>query len=81
MNGRIKVESMDFIYSFLSEGMDNRPAYGFSNRMRAAVEKDQVTPSPSDYYAENCNLGSNSQSFSFGHRPRTNYVRNEDTPG
>jgi hypothetical protein len=71
---------MDFIYSFLNDGMDQRPAYGFSHRMRASVEKDQITPSPLDYYVEKVSLGS-SKSFSFGHRPRTNYVRDSNTPG
>lgn len=72
---------MDFIYSFLSDGMDQRPAYGYSNRLRAAVEKDQITPSPLDYHAEKVSLGPSSKSYTFGHRPRTNYVRDEDTPG
>jgi hypothetical protein len=72
---------MESIYSFLSEGMDQRPAYGFSHRIRASVEKDQITPSPLDYHAEKVNLGSSPHSYTFGHRPRTNYVRDEDTPG
>jgi hypothetical protein len=70
---------MNYIYSFLSEGMDQRPAYGFSHRLRASVEKDQITPSPLDYHAEKVFLGTSSKAFSFGHRPRTNYVN--DTPG
>lgn len=72
---------MNFIYSFLSDGMDQRPAYGFSHRIRASVEKDQITPSPLDYHAEKVSLGASSKSFSFGHRPRTNYVVDYDTPG
>lgn len=72
---------MNFIYSFLSDGMDQRPAYGFSHRIRASVEKDQITPSPLDYHAEKVSLGASSKSFSFGHRPRTNYVVDSDTPG
>lgn len=71
---------MDLIYSFLSDGMDRRPAYGFSHRLRASVEKDQITPSPLDYHAEKVSLSS-SKSFTFGHRPRISYARNEDTPG
>lgn len=61
--------------------MDQRPAYGFSHRMRAAVEKDQITPSPLDYHAEKVNLGASAKSYSFGHRPRTNYINDFDTPG
>lgn len=72
---------MEHIYSFLSEGMDQRPAYGFSHRMRAAVEKEQITPSPLDYHAEKVNLGVSSKSYSFGYRPRTNNDRDLDTPG
>lgn len=72
---------MEFMYSLLSDGMDQRPAYGFSHRMRAAVEKDQITPSPLDYHAEKVSLGVSSKSYTFGHRPRTNYVRDLDTPG
>lgn len=73
--------AMDFMNSLLSDGMDQRPAYGFSHRIRASVEKDQVTPSPLDYYAEKVTLGPSSRASSFGHRPRTNYVRDSDTPG
>lgn len=72
---------MNFIQSFLSEGMDQRPAYGFSHRIRAAVEMDQITPSPLDYHAERVVLGASSKAFSFGHRPKTNYVNDSDTPG
>lgn len=72
---------MEGIYTFISEGMDRRPAYGFSHRLRAAVEKEQITPSPLDYRAENMTLGTSARSFTFGHRPRTNYVVDYDTPG
>lgn len=72
---------MDFMYSLLSDGMDQRPAYGFSHRMRASVETDQITPSPLDYHAEKVLLGESSKSYTFGHRPRTNYVIDDDTPG
>jgi hypothetical protein len=73
---------MTFVYSkFQADRMDQRPAYGFSNRIRAAVEKDQITPSPLDYHAEKVSLGPSSKSYSFGHRPRTNYVRDCTTPG
>lgn len=72
---------MEFMYSLLSAGMDQRPAYGYSHRLRAAVEKGQITPSPLDYHAEKVSLGISSKSYTFGHRPRTNYVRDLDTPG
>lgn len=72
---------MESIYSFISEGMDKRPAYGFSHRLRASVEKGQITPSPLDYHAEKVTLGTSARSFTFGHRPRTNYVVDYDAPG
>jgi hypothetical protein len=73
---------MSFVdLKFQSERMDQRPAYGFSHRIRAAVQKDQITPSPLDYHAEKVSLGPSSNAFSFGHRPRTNYVRDCTTPG
>lgn len=71
---------MEFIYSFLSDGMDRRPAYGFSHQLRPAVEKEDITPSAMDYYSEYAAKRA-SKSYTFGHRPRTNYVRDEDTPG
>jgi len=71
---------MEFIYSFLSAGMDGRPAYGFSQRMRAAVEKPVITPSPQSYHAEKVSLGP-TRAYTFGHRPRTNYVIDRDAPG
>lgn len=71
---------MSFMCSFLYERMDQRPAYGFSHRIRAAVEKDQITPSPWDYHVEKVSLRS-SKAFTFGCRPITNYVRDFDTPG
>lgn len=61
--------------------MDQRPAYGFSHRLRASVEKEQITPSPLDYYAEKVWLGASSKSYSFGHRPAANYKKNSITPG
>lgn len=60
--------------------MDNRPAYGFSHRMRASVEKPNITPSPLDYHAEKVSLAS-TKAYTFGHRPRTNYVIDDDLPG
>jgi len=61
---------MEQIYSFLSTGMDQRPAYGYSHRLRAAVYKDQVTPSPLDYYAERVNLHTSPSAYTFGSRPK-----------
>lgn len=73
---------MSFVYAkFQPERMDQRPAYGFSHRIRASVEKHQITPSPLDYHAEKVTLGPSVKAFSFGHRPRTNYVRDCSTPG
>jgi hypothetical protein len=73
---------MNFIYSFISEGMDKRPAYGFSQKLRAAVEKPNITPSPFDYQS---NVQSknyqNAKGWTFGSRPRTNYARNMELPG
>lgn len=61
--------------------MDIRPAYGFSHRLRAAVEKPDITPSPLDYFPERISTGS-SRGFSFGHRPRISYAKDsDDTPG
>lgn len=60
--------------------MDHRPAYGFSHRLRAAVEKDQITPSPLDYYAERVNLSS-SKAYTFGQRTPTKPKRQSVTPG
>lgn len=60
--------------------MDNRPAYGYSHRLRAAVEKQNITPSPLDYQPQVSAI-STSKGFSFGHRPRTNYVKDYDLPG
>lgn len=71
---------MDFIYSFISDGMDTRPAYGFSHRLRAAVAKQNDNPSPLDYQPQISSINS-SKGFSFGHRPRTNYVKDYDLPG
>lgn len=71
---------MEFMYSFLSEGMDKRPAYGFSHKLRAAVEKPNITPSPLDYQSQFSTI-SRSKGFTFGHRPRTNYVKDYDLPG
>jgi Sperm-tail PG-rich repeat len=71
---------MELVYSFLSEGMDQRPAYGFSHRLRAAVEKEQITPSPLDYYAERVNLRS-SKAYTFGHRTPSMSRRQVVTPG
>jgi hypothetical protein len=76
---RIKVLSMEFMYSFISEGMDKRPAYGFSQKLRAAVEKQYVTPSPLDYQGDTVK-SRHQKGFSFGHRPRTNYVKDHDLP-
>ncbi|KAG5676711.1 hypothetical protein PVAND_006524 [Polypedilum vanderplanki] len=70
---------MEFIYSFISEGMDKRPAYGFSQKLRAAVEKQYITPSPLDYQSETV-TSRHQKGFTFGHRPRTNYVRDFDLP-
>lgn len=64
---------MEFIYSFISDGMDQRPAYGFSQKLRAAVEKPNNNPSPLDYLPQISSI-SKSKGFSFGHRPRTNYA-------
>lgn len=62
---------MEFMYSFLNEKMDSRPAYGFSNQLRAAVEKDEDTPSPLEYYANYYGeLGAANKGFSFGGRFR-----------
>lgn len=71
---------MEFMYSFLSSGMDSRPAYGFSHRLRAAVEKHDVTPSPLDYFPGRISTG-RSQGFSFGHRGRISFAKDSDTPG
>lgn len=72
---------MEFIYSFISDGMDQRPAYGYSHRLRAAVEKPNDTPSPLDYFPEEISHG-RSRGFSFGHRPRISYAKkDDDTPG
>lgn len=70
---------MEFMYSFISEGMDRRPAYGYSHRLRAAVEKPNITPSPLDYQSGTVAVKKN-KGFSFGHRPRTNYVTDYDLP-
>jgi hypothetical protein len=70
---------MEFIYSFISDGMDKRPAYGFSQRLRAAVEMPNINPSPLDYLPQNSSI-SRSKGFSFGHRPRTNHVGDEYYP-
>ncbi|XP_070496406.1 uncharacterized protein [Chironomus tepperi] len=70
---------MEFMYSFISDGMDKRPAYGFSQRLRAAVEKPNSNPSPLDYLPQNYSMGS-SKGFSFGHRPRRNRVSDEYYP-
>ncbi|CAG9799104.1 unnamed protein product [Chironomus riparius] len=70
---------MEFIYSFISDGMDKRPAYGFSQRLRAAVEKPNCNPSPLDYLPQTSSI-SKSKGFSFGLRPRTNYVSDEYYP-
>lgn len=61
--------------------MDRRPAYGFSQKLRAAVEKPNITPSPLDYNADI--PWDKRKGFSFGHRPRTNYVVSDqyDSPG
>lgn len=71
---------MEFIYTFISDGMDRRPAYGYSHRLRAAVEKPNDTPSPLDYFPEEMTHG-RSRGFSFGHRPRISYANQNDTPG
>ena len=79
---KFKTSKMSLTYlKFQSQRMDQRPGYGFSHRLRAAVEKDQITPSPLDYFAEKVSLGRSSNSYSFGHRPRTNYVVDCTTPG
>lgn len=59
--------------------MDQRPAYGFSHRLRSFTKSEQITPSPLDYYAEKVNIGATSRSYSFGQRtmPITKFV----TPG
>lgn len=71
---------MEFMYTFISDGIDRRPAYGYSHRLRAAVEKPNDTPSPLDYFPEEYRHG-RSQGFSFGHRPRISYAKHSDTPG
>lgn len=73
---------MEFIYAFLSPEMDQRPAYAFSHRLRAAVEKPNDTPSPLDYFPGKISYGP-SRGFSFGHRPRISYAKNggNETPG
>jgi hypothetical protein len=71
---------MDFIYSFLSEGMDKRPAYSFSHRLRAAVQKPNTNPSPMDYFLEKTPV-KKSRGCTFGHRSRLNFVKDYDTPG
>lgn len=74
---------MEYMYSLINEKMDNRPAYGFSSKLRAAVEKDTDTPSPLDYYAERVfSIGSStSKGFSFGASRRFKKVKKEITPG
>jgi hypothetical protein len=74
---------MEHMYSLLNKGMDQRPAYGFSHRLRAAVEKDEKTPSPLDYYAEKVDaIGSQStKGFSFGGHDRFRKVRKDPGPG
>lgn len=59
------------MHSLINEKMDNRPAYGFSSKLRAAVEKDEDTPSPLDYYADHFKaFGTTGKSFTFGGRFR-----------
>lgn len=62
---------MEFMKSLINEKMDSRPAYGFSQKLRAAVEKDEHTPSPLEYYTEHYGeLEASRRGFSFGGRFR-----------
>jgi hypothetical protein len=74
---------MELMHSLINKRMDERPAYGFSYKLRAAVEKDEKTPSPLDYYAEKViSIGSNpSKGFTFGGRDRFQKVKKDPGPG